>query len=58
MSDHETPQKRERQQKLELLALSPNSPYLYSPYLSPPLAMSTKKRANHAEVEGWDPAAR
>jgi hypothetical protein len=44
--------------KFEFLALSPNSPYIYSPYLSPPLEMSTKKRANPAEVERWDPAAR
>jgi hypothetical protein len=39
-------------------ALSPNSPFLYSPYLSPPLAMSTKKETNPAEVEMKDPAAR
>jgi hypothetical protein len=38
-------------------ALSPNSPYLYSPYLSPPLATSTKKESK-AEVERKDPAAR
>jgi hypothetical protein len=58
MSHHETPQKRERQQKLKLLALSPNSPYIYSPYRSPPLATSTKKVSNPAEVERRDLAAR
>jgi hypothetical protein len=31
---------------------------LNSPYLSPPLAMSTKKKANPAEVERWDLTAR
>jgi hypothetical protein len=38
-------------------ALSPNSPYLYSPYLSPPLAKRTKKESK-AETERKDPAAR
>jgi hypothetical protein len=38
-------------------ALSPNSPYLYSPYRSPPLATSTKKESK-AEAERKDPAAR
>jgi hypothetical protein len=38
-------------------ALSPNSPYLYSPYLSPPLATSTKKKSK-AEAEKKGPAAR
>jgi hypothetical protein len=32
-------------------------PYLYSPYLSPPLATSTKKESK-TEVERKDPAAR
>jgi hypothetical protein len=58
MSHHETPQKRERQQKLKLLALSPYSPYLYFPYLSPPLATSTKKVSNLVEVERRDLAVR
>jgi hypothetical protein len=58
MSHHEIPQKRERQQKLKHLALSHNSPYLYSPYLSLPLATSTKKGSNPTEVERWDPAVR
>jgi hypothetical protein len=38
-------------------ALSTNSPYLYSPYLSPPLATSTKK-VSKAEAERKDPTAR
>jgi hypothetical protein len=38
-------------------ALSPNSLYLYSPYLSPPLATSTKKESK-SEVERKDPAVR
>jgi hypothetical protein len=37
--------------------LSPNFPYLYSPYLSPPLATSTKKEST-TEVERKYPAAR
>jgi hypothetical protein len=44
--------------KTQTPALSPNSPYLYSPYLYPPLATSTKKESNPAEVERKDPAAR
>jgi hypothetical protein len=57
MSHHETPQKQERLQRTQKPALSPNSPYLYSPYLSPPLATSTKKESK-TEVEKKDPAAR
>jgi hypothetical protein len=38
-------------------ALSPNSPYLYAPYLSPPSATSTKKESR-PEAERKDPAAR
>jgi hypothetical protein len=38
-------------------ALSPNSPYLYSPYLSPPLETSTKKKTK-PEAERKDSAAR
>jgi hypothetical protein len=38
-------------------ALSSNSPYLYSPYLSPPLATSTKKESK-AEAERKNSAAR
>jgi hypothetical protein len=38
-------------------ALSPKSPYLYSPYLSPPLARITKKESK-AEAERKDPVAR
>jgi hypothetical protein len=44
MSLHETPQKRERQQKLKNLH-------------SPPVATSTKKESK-AEAERKDPAAR
>jgi hypothetical protein len=52
MSHHEIPQKRERLQKLQKPALSPNSPYLSSP-----LATSTKKETK-PEVERKDPAAK
>jgi hypothetical protein len=52
MSHHETPQKRERLQELQKPTLSPNSPYLYSPYLSPPLATSTKKETKPEAEEG------
>jgi hypothetical protein len=38
-------------------ALSPNSPYLYSPYLSPPLATSTKKETK-PEAERKDLVAK
>jgi hypothetical protein len=38
-------------------ALSPNSPYLYSPYISPPLVTSTKKETK-PEAERKDPAAK
>jgi hypothetical protein len=56
MSHHETPQ-NERGYKTRNPALSPNSLYLYSPYLSPSLATSTKKECK-AEAERKDPAAR
>jgi hypothetical protein len=38
-------------------ALSPISPYLHSPYLSPPLATSTKKETK-LEAERKDPAVK
>jgi hypothetical protein len=38
-------------------ALSPNSPYLYCPYISPPLATSTKKESK-AKAERKDSTAR
>jgi hypothetical protein len=56
MSHHKTPQ-NERGYKTRNPALSPNSRYLYSPYLSPTLATSTKKESK-AEAERKDPAAR
>jgi hypothetical protein len=43
--------------KTPKLALSPSSPYLYSPYLSPPLATSTKKETK-PKAESKDPAAK
>jgi hypothetical protein len=51
MSHRETPQ-NERGYKTQNPAFSPNSPYL-----SPPLATSTKKESK-AEAERKDPAAR
>jgi hypothetical protein len=50
--------KSERGNKNSTPALSLNSPYLYSPYLSPHLATSTKKESNLAEVERRDPTVR
>jgi hypothetical protein len=58
MSHHEEPQKRERgYKKIPKPALSPISPYLYSPYLSPPLATSTKKETK-PEAERKDLAVK
>jgi hypothetical protein len=57
MSHHETPQSERGYKELKKPALSHNSPYLYSPYLSNPLATSTKMESK-AEAERKDPAAR
>jgi hypothetical protein len=57
ISHQETPQSERGYTELKKPARSPNSPYLYSPYLSPPLATSTKKESK-AEAERKDPAAR
>jgi hypothetical protein len=51
------PHKTREDTKTRNPALSPNSPYLCSPYLSPHLATSTKKEYK-AEAERKDPAAR
>jgi hypothetical protein len=56
MSRHETPQKRERQQKLKNLH-SPLTPPISTPPIYPPLATSTKKESK-AKAERKDPVAR
>jgi hypothetical protein len=56
MSHHETPQKAREATRTQKPTLSPNPP-ISTPYLSPPLATSTKKESK-AKAERKDPAAR
>jgi hypothetical protein len=57
MSHHETPQSERGYKELKILHSPLTPPISYSPYLSPPLATSTKNESK-AEAERKDPTAR